>query len=76
MVAHPAVAKQLIGVVPQQNTLDRALTVWENLYFHGRCFGIGAAASRAAADDLLVKFHLTARAKAPVMRSRAASRSG
>jgi ABC-2 type transport system ATP-binding protein len=67
VVRHPAVAKQLIGVVPQTNTLDRALTVWENLYFHGRFFGLGAAASRAAADDLLVKFHLTERAKAPVM---------
>ena len=26
VVAHPALAKQLIGVVPQTNTLDRALT--------------------------------------------------
>ena len=67
VVAHPAVAKQLIGVVPQTNTLDRALTVWENLYFHGRFFGMGARASRAAADDLLVRFRLTERAKAPVM---------
>src|SRR5262249_2139610 len=37
---HPAKAKQLIGVVPQTNTLDRSLTVWENLYFHGRFFGM------------------------------------
>jgi ABC-2 type transport system ATP-binding protein len=66
VVKQPAIAKQLIGVVPQTNTLDRALTVWENLYFHGRFFGMGAAASRAAADDLLVKFHLTERAKSPV----------
>src|SRR3954452_13559531 len=28
---HPAQAKRMIGVVPQSNTLDRALTVWENL---------------------------------------------
>ena len=42
VVRHPAVAKQLIGVVPQTNTLDRSLTVWENLYFHGRFFGMGA----------------------------------
>ncbi len=67
VVAHPAIAKQLIGVVAQTNTLDRALTVWENLYFHGRFFGMGARASRAAADDMLVKFRLTERAKAPVM---------
>jgi ABC-2 type transport system ATP-binding protein len=67
VVRHPAVAKQLIGVVPQTNTLDRALTVWENLYFHGRFFGMGAARSRAVADELLVRFHLTERATAPVM---------
>jgi ABC-2 type transport system ATP-binding protein len=67
VVAHPAIAKQLIGVVPQTNTLDRALTVWENLYFHGRFFGMGARASREAADEMLVRFRLTERAKAPVM---------
>ncbi len=67
VVRHPAVAKQLIGVLPQTNTLDRSLTVWENLYFHGRFFGMGAKASRAAADELLVKFRLTERANAPVM---------
>ena len=67
VVAHPAIAKQLIGVVPQTNTLDRALTVWENLYFHGRFFGMGSRASRAAADEMLVRFRLTERAKAPVM---------
>src|ERR1700688_1853579 len=38
--AHPARAKQLSGIVSQQNTLDRQLTVRENLFFHGRLFGI------------------------------------
>jgi ABC-2 type transport system ATP-binding protein len=66
VVAHPAVAKQAIGVVPQSNTLDRALTVWENLYFHGRYFGMSARDSKAAANELLVQFRLTDRAKAPV----------
>src|SRR5260370_10605854 len=41
VAAKPALAKQLSGIVSQQNTLDRQLTVWENLYFHGRLFGIG-----------------------------------
>ena len=45
--AQPALAKQLSGIVSQQNTLDRQLTVWENLYFHGRLFGIGAKESQA-----------------------------
>ncbi len=44
VVARPAAAKQVIGVVPQTNTLDRALDVSENLYFHGRYFGMSARA--------------------------------
>jgi ABC-2 type transport system ATP-binding protein len=66
VVAHPALAKQLIGIVSQQNTLDRQLTVWENLYFHGRLFGISAAESRRKADELLEKLHLSKWAKASV----------
>jgi ABC-2 type transport system ATP-binding protein len=66
VIAHPALAKQLIGIVSQQNTLDRQLTVWENLYFHGRLFGIAAAESRRIADALLEQFHLSRWAKASV----------
>ena len=50
VVAHPSEAKAMIGVVSQSNTLDRSLTVWENLYFHGRYFGMGARSSRQVAD--------------------------
>ena len=64
--AHPALAKQLSGIVSQQNTLDRQLTVWENLYFHGRLFGIKAKESRRIADDLLKRFQLSRWAKASV----------
>jgi ABC-2 type transport system ATP-binding protein len=64
--AHPALAKQLSGIVSQQNTLDRQLNVWENLYFHGRLFGIGARASRQTADELLEQFQLSRWAKASV----------
>jgi ABC-2 type transport system ATP-binding protein len=63
---HPARAKALIGVVPQTNTLDRSLSVWENLYHHGRFFGMGARQSRAEADRLLEQFKLTERAGMPV----------
>ncbi|HYB23940.1 MAG TPA: ATP-binding cassette domain-containing protein [Solirubrobacteraceae bacterium] len=66
VVAHPALAKQLIGIVSQQNTLDRQLTVWENLYFHGRLFGISAAESRREADRLLEQFQLDKWGKASV----------
>src|SRR6476660_720308 len=67
VVKQPAVATQLIGVVPQTNTLDRSLTVWENLYFHGRFFGMHAKESKAEADRLLEQFRLAERAKAPVL---------
>ncbi|MDH2903590.1 MAG: ATP-binding cassette domain-containing protein [Actinomycetota bacterium] len=66
VLAHPALAKQFLGVVSQSNTLDRQLTVWENLYFHGRLFGIGAAPSRSRADELLERFQLTKWAHASV----------
>src|SRR6202046_963559 len=66
VVAQPALAKQLLGIVSQQNTLDRQLTVWENLYFHGRLFGISANESRAIADRLLEQFQLAKWAKASV----------
>src|SRR5690349_23674871 len=67
VVAHPALAKQVIGVVPQTNTLDRALTVWENLYYHGRFFGMSAKEARTEADFRLQQFRLTDRAKMPVL---------
>jgi ABC-2 type transport system ATP-binding protein len=66
VAAHPALAKQLSGIVSQQNTLDRQLTVWENLYFHGRLFGMGAKRSRQVADELLEQFQLSRWAKASV----------
>jgi ABC-2 type transport system ATP-binding protein len=66
VVAQPALAKQLLGIVSQQNTLDRQLSVWENLYFHGRLFGISAAESRHTADRLLEQFQLAKWAKASV----------
>ena len=66
VVARPALAKQLTGIVSQQNTLDRQLTVWENLYLHGRLYGITAAASRHYADALLERFQLANYARASV----------
>jgi ABC-2 type transport system ATP-binding protein len=66
VVTHPTAAKQVIGVVPQSNTLDRSLTVWENLYFHGRFFGMSAGTARREADRLLDQFRLAERGKEPV----------
>ena len=67
VVAHPTAAKQVLGVVPQTNTLDRSLDVWENLYFHGRFFGMHARTARRESDRLLEQFRLADRAKVPVL---------
>jgi len=66
VVRHPTLAKQILGIVSQENTLDRQLNVWENLYFHGRLFGMPAGESRMVADELLEKFQLSRWAKASV----------
>src|SRR6202034_2320219 len=58
VVAHPAVAKQLLGIVSQQNTLDRQLTVFENLYYHGLLFGMPSRQAKQVAGSLLEQFHL------------------
>ena len=42
------------------------VTPWENLYYHGRLFGIPARECRRTADDLLERFQLTRFAKASV----------
>ena len=65
--ADPVATKQMIGVVPQESTLDRALSVWENLYFHGRYFGMDARTARRAADDILERFRLADRANAEIL---------
>jgi ABC-2 type transport system ATP-binding protein len=66
VVAHPSATKRIIGVVSQTNTLDRSLTVSENLYYHGRYFGMGAGQSRRVSDRILEIFKLADRAKADV----------
>ena len=59
VIANPALAKQMLGIVSQQNTLDRQLTVWENLYYHGRLFGdLGRRVASVARDELLDRFKL------------------
>jgi daunorubicin resistance ABC transporter ATP-binding subunit len=66
VVADPATAKRFIGVVPQTNTLDRQLSVAENLEFHGRYFGMSRRDASARALQLLEQFKLADRADAGV----------
>ena len=61
VVQNPAHARRHIGVVPQFNTLDRSLTVYENLYFHCRYFGFSHSQAKARSLELLAQFMLTER---------------
>ncbi len=61
VVQHPALARRHIGVVPQFNTLDRSLTVYENLYFHCRYFGFSHGHAKSRSLELLTQFMLTER---------------
>src|SRR5450631_2668626 len=61
VVRHPAHARRYIGVVPQFNTLDRSLTVYENLYFHCLYFGMSPGKAKSRSLELLAQFMLTER---------------
>ncbi len=58
VVARPAAARRNIGVVPQFNTLDRSLTIFENLYYHCKYFGFSGVEARERANTLLKQFLL------------------
>ncbi|NYF97280.1 ABC transporter ATP-binding protein [Janibacter cremeus] len=62
VAAQPQQVKRRIAVMPQRANLDRALTARENLTFHGAYFGVGLAARRRRADELLEEFGLADRA--------------
>ncbi len=53
-----------LGVVPQEDNLDRELTAWENLYIYGRYFGLARSVLRERVADLLAFAELTERANA------------
>ena len=64
VVAEPARVKRRLGVVTQDNTLDRSLTLAENLHYHCRYFGWSGRAATARAQELLERFRLADRADA------------
>src|SRR4051794_10020154 len=66
VIHHPALAKQVIGVVPQTNTLDRAMSVLDNLVYHGRYFGMNTRDAKLAGAKMLETVRLSQWAKAPV----------
>ena len=64
VVATPAFARRLMGIVPQFNTLDRACTVYENIYFHCLYFGFSHRNAKQRTNQLLDQFLLAERAEA------------
>jgi len=47
-----------LGSVPQEDTLDQELTVWDNMLIYGRYFGIARPVLRERAEELLHFFQL------------------
>lgn len=66
VVRQPVQVKRRIGVVTQQNTLDRSCTVAENLFYHCRYFGMGQHEAAERTDALLPMFRLADRRDAMV----------
>jgi ABC-type multidrug transport system ATPase subunit len=64
VTADPVGVKRKIGVVAQNNTLDRELTVAENLEFRARFFGFHYRAAKRRAAELLDEFGLAECGKA------------
>jgi len=60
VIASPLRARQNIGVVFQEPSLDDRLTVYENLNFHGLVYGVPTALRRRRIDELMQLVELTA----------------
>ncbi len=50
-----------LGIVFQAPSLDKKLSVYENIWCQGRLYGIDSATIRKRADELLARFSLTER---------------
>ena len=62
VVADPVGARRVLGVVPQQNNLDRSLSVRQNLLFHASYHGVPRAQRRTSwPTHLLEQFGLADR---------------
>ncbi|HEY2575143.1 MAG TPA: ABC transporter ATP-binding protein [Streptosporangiaceae bacterium] len=61
-VSKGSVIRARLGVVPQEDTLDVELTVWENLLIYGRYFGLPRQVIRERIERLLDFVQLSDRA--------------
>lgn len=64
VAANPAGACRVLGVVPQQNNLDRSLNIRQNLLYHAAYHGIGRRERERRADEILDLMGLTDHAQA------------
>ena len=53
VVQEPWEVRKRIGVVFQEPTVDRDLTAWQNLYIHGRIYGLPRRVIEERAEDLM-----------------------
>ena len=58
VLRRPDLVRNIIGVVAQRSGSDPMATGRENLILQGRLYGMGGAAVRARADELLARFDL------------------
>lgn len=63
VVKDGAKVRSLIGVIPQENNLDRYLTARENLILHARMHGMSPSAYQPKIDELLSLMNLADRQK-------------
>ena len=61
ILREPLAVRRRIGLVFQETTLDRDLTVEQNLAFAGRLYGLDSATARGRIDELLELFELEGR---------------
>ena len=60
----PVEVRRRVAVVTQTNTMDRQISVLENLEFRGRYFGMGRRGARKRAMELLESFGIADKAEA------------
>ncbi|MFE0253653.1 ABC transporter ATP-binding protein [Streptomyces sp. NPDC059010] len=66
VLSAPMAARRRLGLVFQERTLDKELSVERNLWFHARLFGMKRADARARIDLMLDLFGLTDRRRQPI----------
>jgi ABC-2 type transport system ATP-binding protein len=54
-------ARRMIGIAEQEPNLDKFLTVYETLLYHGGYYGMGGTEAGERADEMIEAFDLTAK---------------